>query len=119
MYTNDWPIADFKTGEVAILLLGTHEKKLWRTSEDMNPFGTPGFLWANNNNRDPEVRKEYVAQPDDRPFDLMFSPWNRDVAFNEFYREHKGKIDANAGVRLWASSPINRAHACDGKITNT
>jgi hypothetical protein len=119
MYTNDWPIADFKTGEVAILLLGTHKKKLWRTSDDMNPFGTPGFLWANNNNRDPEVRKEYVAQPDDRPFDLMFSPWNRDVAFNEFYRENKGSIDANAGVRLWASSPINRAHACDGKITNT
>jgi len=119
MYTNDWPIADFKTGEVAILLLGTHAKKMWRTSEDMNPFGTPGFLWANNNNRDPEVRKEYVAQPDDRPFDLMFSPWNRDVAFNEFYRENKGKIDANAGVSLWASSPVNRAHACDGKITNT
>jgi hypothetical protein len=119
MYTNDWPIADFKTGEVAILLLGTKEKKLWRTSEDMSPFGTPGFLWANNNPRDPEVRKEYVAQPDDRPFDLMFSPWNRDIAFNEFYRENKGTIDANAGVALWASSPVNRAHACDGKITTT
>jgi hypothetical protein len=119
MYTNDWPIADFKTGEVAILLRGTKGKKLWRTSEDMNPFGTPGFLWANNNARDPEVRKEYVAQPDDRPFDLMFSPWNRDIAFNEFYRENQGKIDANAGVALWASSPINRAHACDGKITTT
>jgi hypothetical protein len=119
MYTNDWPIADFKTGEVAILLLGTHTMKLWRTSEDMNPFGTPGFLWANNNNRDPEVRKEYVAQPDDRPFDLMFSPWNRDVAFNEFYAENKGRIDITAGVDLWASSPVNRAHACDGKITNT
>ncbi|HSO21470.1 MAG TPA: C45 family autoproteolytic acyltransferase/hydrolase, partial [Chondromyces sp.] len=119
MYTNDWPIADFETGEVAILLLGTHAKKLWRTSEDMSPFGTPGFLWANNNNRDPEVRKEYVAQPDDRPFDLMFAPWNRDIAFNEFYRENAGSIDANAAVRLWASSPINRAHACDGKITTT
>jgi hypothetical protein len=119
MYTNDWPIADIKTGEVAILLLGTHSKKLWRTGEDMAPFGTPGFLWANNNNRDPEVRKEYLAQPDDRPYDLMFTPWNRDIAFNEFYREHAGEIDANAGVELWATSPINRAHACDGKITTT
>ncbi len=35
----------------------------------------------------------------------MFSPWNRDIAFNEFYRENKGTIDANAGVALWASSP--------------
>ncbi len=119
MYTNDWPIADIKTGEVAILLLGTHSKKLWRTGEDMAPFGTPGFLWANNNNRDSEVRKEYLAQPDDRPFDLMFSPWNRDIAFNEFYDTHAGAIDATAGVELWASSPINRAHACDGKITTT
>jgi hypothetical protein len=119
MYTNDWPIADFTTGEVAILLLGTKQKRLWRTSEDMSPFGTPGFLWANNNPRDPEVRKEYVAQPDERPFDLMFSPWNRDIAFNEFYREHAGEIDANAAVALWASSPVNRAHACDGKITTS
>ncbi|MEE4273324.1 MAG: C45 family autoproteolytic acyltransferase/hydrolase [Thermoanaerobaculales bacterium] len=119
MYTNDWPIADIKTGEVAILLLGTHSKKMWRTGEDMAPFGTPGFLWANNNNRDPEVRKEYLAQPDDRPFDLMYTPWNRDIAFNEFYREHAGAIDAIAGVNLWATSPINRAHACDGKITDT
>ncbi len=119
MYTNDWPIADVKTGEVAILLLGTHRKKLWRTSKDMSPFGTPGFLWANNNNRDIEVRKEYVAQPDDRPFDLVFSPWNRDVAFNGFYQKYKGKIDSTVAVKMWASSPINRAHACDGKITTT
>lgn len=119
MYTNDWPIADIKTGEVAILLLGTHRKKLWRTGEELSPFGTPGFLWANNNNRDDEVRKEYVAQPEDKPFDLVFSPWNRDVAFNEFYQRYKGKIDSTAAVEMWASSPINRAHACDGKLTTT
>ncbi len=119
MYTNDWPIADIKTGEVAILLLGTHRKKLWRTSEDLSPFGTPGFLWANNNNRDDEVRKEYVAHPEGRPFDLVFSAWNRDVAFNEFYQRFKGKIDSTTAVNMWASSPINRAHACDGKITTT
>ncbi|MCP4663163.1 MAG: hypothetical protein GY856_47840, partial [bacterium] len=111
--------ADVKTGEVAILLLGTHAKKLWRTGEDLSPFGTPGFLWANNNNRDPEVRKEYVAQPHDAPYDLVFSPWNRDLAFNEFYLEHQGNIDAIAAVNLWATSPINRAHACDGKITTS
>ncbi len=119
MYTNDWPIADVKTGEAAILLLGTHRKRLWRTSDDPAPFGLPGFLWANNNNRDDEVRKEYLAQPDDRPFDLMFAPWNRDVAFNEFYHEHAGRIDQHAAIGLWASSPVNRAHACDGKITTS
>lgn len=119
LYTNDWPIADIKTGEAAILLLGTHRKKLWRTGEDMAPFGTPGFLWANNNNRDLEVRKEYVSQPEGRPFDLAFAPWNRDLAFNEFYERYKGRIDSTVAVEMWASSPINRAHACDGKITTT
>ncbi len=117
MYTNDWPIADVKTNEVAILLLGTNKSKLWRTKEDLAPFGTPGFLWANNNPRDPEVRKEYGVQPDDAPYDLAFGPWDRDVAFRKWYDTVKGKIDAIETVNLWASSPINRPHACDGKVT--
>lgn len=117
MYTNDWPIADVKTGEVAILLLGTKESKLWRTGEDPAPFGTPGFLWANNNARDPGVKKEYGVQPDDAPFDPVYGPWDRDVAFRKWYDEVKGRIDATEAVNLWASSPINRPHACDGKVT--
>jgi len=117
MYTNDWPIADVKTGEVAILLLGTKESKLWRTGEDPAPFGTPGFLWANNNARDPGVKREYGVQPDDAPFDPVYGPWDRDVAFRKWYDEVKGRIDATEAVNLWASSPINRPHACDGKVT--
>ena len=117
MYTNDWPIADVKTGEVAILLLGTKESKLWRTKEDLAPFGTPGFLWANNNPRDPVVKREYGVQPEDAPYDPVFGPWDRDVAFRKWYDGVKGKIDANETVKLWASSPINRPHACDGKVT--
>ena len=119
LYTNDWPIANVKTDEGAILLLGTHAAKLWRADDTPSPFGTPGFLWANNNPRDLEVRKEYVANADNAPYDLAFSPWNRDVAFNEFYRRMKGKIDSIAAVNLWASSPTNRPHACDGKITTS
>ncbi len=117
MYTNDWPIVDVKTGEVAILLLGTKESKLWRTGEDPAPFGTPGFLWANNNARDPGVKREYGVQPDDAPFDPVYGPWDRDVAFRKWYDDVKGRIDATEAVNLWASSPINRPHACDGKVT--
>jgi hypothetical protein len=119
LYTNDWPIADVKTDEGAILLLGTAASKLWRSSTVPAPFGTPGFLWSNNNPRELEVRKEYVANADNAPVDLVFSPWNRDIAFNEFYRTKRGAIDSIAAVNLWASSPINRAHACDGKITTS
>jgi len=119
LYTNDWPIANVKTDEGAIFLLGTHANRLWRADDTPSPFGTPGFLWSNNNARDPEVRKEYAANPDNAPFDLAFSPWNRDIAFNEFYQAFKGKIDAAAAVGLWASSPTNRPHACDGKVTTS
>lgn len=119
MYTNDWLVGDAKTNEGGIFLLGTKKSKLWRSSSGVFPGGTTGFFWSNNNNKDPEVRKEYIPNADNAPFDLVFSPWNRDISFNRFYDEHKGKIDAIAGVNLWASSPINRAHACDGKITTT
>lgn len=119
LYTNDWPIADLGTGETAVFLLGTKRSKLWRTSDTPAPFGTPGFLWANNNARDDGVRQEYAVQPDDAPFDMAFGAWNRDLAFREFYHRHKGRIDAENTLELLASSPVNRPHACDGKLTTT
>ncbi len=117
MYTNDWLIADTKTNEIAIFLLGTKKSKLWRSSTGEFPGGTRGFYWSNNNAKDEEVLKEYIPNPDNAPFDLVFNPWDRDIAFNRFFQENNGKIDATAGVNLAASSPTNRSHACDGKIT--
>ena len=118
MYTNDWTLADVKRDEAAILLLGTAQSKLWRSTDQPAPFGTPGFLWANNNARDAVVRREVAAQPEDAPYDSTFSAWNRDLAFRRFYDEHKGRIDVQSAVQLMASSPINRPHACDGKVTD-
>ncbi len=118
MYTNDWTLADVKRNESAVLLLGTAQSRLWRSTDTPAPFGTPGFLWANNNARDPEVRREVAAQPEDAPFDSTFTPANRDLAFLRFYGEHKGRIDVQSAVTLMASSPINRPHACDGKVTD-
>lgn len=119
LYTNDWPIADTKTDEAAICLLGTKHLEVWRTGAAEPPFGTPGFLWANNNARDPEVRSEYAAQPKGAPFDPVFAPWNRDLAFNAYYERERGRIDVPSVARLFATSPINLSHACDGKITTS
>jgi hypothetical protein len=116
-YTNEWPFAEAKSGEAGIFLLGTHKWRLWRSSEGDFPGGLTDFYWCNNNNKDLEVRKEYIVNAENAPYDLMFRPWNRDLAFNDFYHQNKGKIDSIAVANLWASSPINRAHACDGKIT--
>jgi len=119
LYTNDWPMIDVATREAAILLLGTDHQRLWRTSVESAPFGLEGFLYSNNNARDDAVRRELTRRPDERPVDPVFSPWNRDLAFRAFYDANAGRIDAPAAARLFGSSPINRVHACDGKITDS
>jgi hypothetical protein len=119
MYANDWLIGDTKTDEIAVLLLGTNKHKLWRSGKKEFYGETNDFYWCNNNNKDPEVRKEYVPNKDNAPHDLIFAPWNRDLAFNRMYQKYKGKMDAVTGARILGSSPINRPHACDGKITTS
>lgn len=119
LYTNDWLIGDTKTNEIAILLLGTNRFKLWRSSKGDFPGGTDGFYWSDNNAKDMEVRKEYATNPSNSPFDLIYRPSNRDIEFYNFYKNYFGKIDSISLSNLWASSPINRPHACDGKITTS
>jgi hypothetical protein len=119
LYTNDWLIGDTKSDEIAILLLGTKKHKLWRSKKGDFPGGTEGFLWSDNNAKDPEVRKEYVPDPTNAPFDVVFSPVNRDLEFMDFYKRDKGRMDAISAVNMLATSPINRPHACDGKVTTS
>ncbi|WP_243316532.1 C45 family autoproteolytic acyltransferase/hydolase [Geothrix paludis] len=124
LYTNDWTMADTKTDEGACFLLGTEKTRLWRTGGNGKGADTPGhhrdFIWANNNNRDLEVRGEYVANPDNAPADLAFNTWNRDIAFQEAFKTYgKSGFDIDASTRLMASSPINRPHACDAKLTTS
>ena len=116
LYTNDWTLADVKTDEGACLLLGTEKTKLWRTGSKGAPADTPGnlkdFIWANNNTRDMEVRKEYVPNPSNAPVDLAFNTWNRDIAFWKQYEQYgKGGFTLDSAIRMLASSPINRPHA--------
>lgn len=119
LYTNDWLIGDAKTNETAILLLGTRKWKLWRSGSGDFPGGTEGFYWSVNNAKDPEVRKEYIPDASNAPFDLVYNNANRDLAFVDFYRQQKGRIDVPAAAKALGSSPLNRPHACDGKITTS
>lgn len=124
LYTNDWTMADTKTDEGACFLLGTEKTKMWRTGTKGKPADTPGnhkdFIWANNNNRDLEVRSEYGANPDNAPADLAFNTWNRDIAFQEAFKAMGGTgFDLDNATRLLATSPINRPHACDAKLTTS
>lgn len=124
LYTNDWTMADTKTDEGACFLLGTEKTRMWRTGAKGKAADTPGhhrdFIWANNNNRDLEVRGEYAGNAENAPADLAFNTWNRDIAFQEAFKTYgKGGFDIDASTRLLASSPINRPHACDGKLTTS
>ncbi len=119
LYTNDWLIGDTKTDETAILLLGTATHKLWRSSKKDFPGATDGFYWSVNNAKDPVVRREYIPDPSNAPFDVVYGNSNRDLAFYEYYQRRKGQIDELDAVNIMATSPINRPHACDGKITNS
>ncbi|MCX6136297.1 MAG: hypothetical protein NTV54_02220 [Ignavibacteriales bacterium] len=116
LYTNDWLIADTKTNEIAILLLGTKQSKLWRSTANDFPGGTTGFYWSVNNAKDSDVRKEYIPDPNNAPFDFIYGNVYRDTSFLNYYQREKGAIDAPSAVRLLGSSPINRPHACDGKV---
>ncbi len=123
LYTNDWTLADTKSDEGACLLLGTKASRLWRTGCKGHAADTPGnlkdFIWANNNNRDLAVRKEYVANAENTPVDLAFNTWNRDISFWNWFQEKKGAIDLQEAIRYWATSPVQRPHACDGKLTTS
>ncbi len=121
LYTNDWTIADAKTDEGAVFLLGTKKTRLWRTGSKGHAADTPGnlldYVWANNNNRELEVRKELVPNADNAPVDLAFRTMDRDIALYNWFQERKGPIDLAEAIRFWATSPVQRPHACDGKLT--
>jgi hypothetical protein len=122
LYTNDWTMADAKTDEGACFLLGTEKTRMWRTGTKGKAADTPGnhrdFIWANNNNRDLEVRSEYGANPENAPADLAFNTWNRDIAFQEVFKTYgRTGFDIDIATRVMATSPINRPHACDAKLT--
>ena len=119
MYTNDWLIADCKNDEIAIYCLGTHAAKLWRSTKREFYDGQIDWYWSDNNAKSMDIRKEYIVNSDNAPFDLSFRPWDRDLAFHKFYQQNRGRIDARIGMELIGSSPTNRPHACDGKITTS
>jgi len=50
---------------------------------------------------------------------VVYGPSNRDLAFWDYHRREKGKIDAASAVDAIATSPINRPHACDGKVVTS
>ncbi|HEV3136398.1 MAG TPA: C45 family autoproteolytic acyltransferase/hydrolase, partial [Pirellulales bacterium] len=119
LYSNEWLLGDIKTNEVAMFELGTHKHKLWRGSKREFPGGTEGFYWGCNNTKDLEVRKETVPSLSAKPANLVFRPQDRDVAWQQIFERHRGKIDASFGFEAFTTPPLAAFRSCDAKFTTT
>jgi hypothetical protein len=119
LYTCEWLLADVNTNEIAMLQLGTHKHKLWRSSRNEWFAGTPGFYWSCNTHKDPDVRLETMPSAKALPGKVVFRPSDRDQAWVKLYEKHRGKI-GDAFVREFCASPIlANSSAIDVKYTTT
>lgn len=118
LYTNEWILADVKTGETAMFELGTEKTKLWRSGKQEWPADTTGFYWGCNNAKDQALRLETLAGTNDRPVDVLYFPKDRDQSWLKLYDRRKGKIDAKFGFEAFGQAPIVGYHSCDAKFTD-
>jgi hypothetical protein len=119
LYSNEWMLADIKTGEIAMFEMGTHASRLWRSSRNEWPGGTRGFYWGCNNAKDMEVRKESLPTLGGKPGNLVLHPSDRDRTWLRLFREQQGKITADFGFAAFTTPPLVGFPSCDAKFTTT
>jgi hypothetical protein len=120
LYTNEWMLADINTNEIAVFELGTHKHKLWRSSKNEWFGDTPGFYWGCNNAKDLDVRLETIPSAQGKPANVVYKPDKRDMAWQKFYREDKGKIGVEFGKKVFTSPSLALVNqSLDAKFTTT
>jgi hypothetical protein len=116
LYTNEWILGDAKTNEIALFELGTYKNRLYRSSNNDWFGGTEGFYWGDNNAKDLGVRLEETPDPNAPPAFLPYVPSDRDLKWQDLYREYKGKIDEQFGFMAFDTAPLVSATAMDAKV---
>lgn len=116
LYTNEWLMGDAKTNEIAMYELGTNHTKLWRSSKGEWFGGTEGFYWGDNNEKDLTLRMEYHPDPQAPPEYVPYRPGVRDLAWQEFYRKYRGKIDEQFAFTAFRSAPLVSGSTMDAKV---
>ncbi|MEI8037325.1 MAG: C45 family autoproteolytic acyltransferase/hydrolase [Verrucomicrobiota bacterium] len=116
----EWILADLKRNETALLVMGTRQNKVFRSSRNEWPAGAEGFYWSCNNAKDRAVRLESVASMKVSATAVAADlPTKRDSIWLQFYEQNKGHIDA-AAARLALTTPVlTTSHAVDGVFTTT
>ncbi len=120
LYSDEWMLADVKTNEIALFVLGTHKSKLYRSSKNEWIGGAEGFYWGCNNAKDLDVRLETIDDvKSGRPESAVFHPSARDRKWLELYDRHKGKIDVDFGKLAFTTPPIAAYDSGDAKVTTS
>jgi hypothetical protein len=119
LYTNEWLIGDGKNNEIAMYELGTSHTKLWRSSKDEWFNGTTGFYWGDNNAKDMAVKLEYLPDPQGAPEYVPFVPTVRDLAWQDLYRQYKGRIDEQFAFKAFDSAPLVSRSTMDAKVASS
>ncbi len=116
--TTEWILGDLKNNEIALLTLGTHKSKLYRSSKNEWFGDTKGFYWSCNNTKDLDVRLETVGSPEGRPSPAaVFVPSKRDMVWLQKYEKSKGRIDADFARDVLTTPSLVAAWAVDAKFT--
>jgi hypothetical protein len=117
LYNNEWLLADMNTDEIAMLELGTHASKLWRSTRNEWFGGTRGFYWGCNNTKDLAVRLETIPAQNDRPANVVWHPTDRDLKWLELYRNNAGTIDDAFARLAFTTAPLCSSSSVDAKFT--
>jgi hypothetical protein len=119
LYTNEWILGDAKTNEIALFELGTYKTRLYRSSNNDWFGGTEGFYWGDNNAKDLSVRLEETPDPNAAPAFIPYVPTDRDLKWQDLYREYKGKIDEQFGFMAFDTAPLVSTGAMDAKVVTS
>ncbi|WP_316676020.1 C45 family autoproteolytic acyltransferase/hydolase [uncultured Tolumonas sp.] len=118
--STEWILADIHKNEIALLELGTHRSKLYRSSQKEWIAGAEGFYWSNNNTKDRDIRLETVPSAIARPSSIAaFRTDPRDAIWLRMYDQHKGQIDGEFAKKLLTTPEIVLSTSVDAKYTTS
>jgi hypothetical protein len=118
--TSEWILADLKRNEIALLVVGTHSHRLYRSSKNEWIADAEGFYWSDNNTKEGLVRLESIPSVEARPYaGAVFAPSKRDTIWLQMYDRSKGQIDLDFARRILTKPELVSAIAVDAKYTNS
>jgi hypothetical protein len=120
LVTSEWILGHLKRNEIALLTVGTHQSKLYRSSQHEWIAGAEGLYWSCNNDKVLEVRLEgFPSVPDQSSARAVFAPSRRDALWLALYDQYKGTIDADFARRVLTMPGLVTAYSLDAKYTTS